>query len=167
MGRHVQLKRSPKAYENFFCQQAGHGLPVFIGARSQRGRGLGSFLSGIGRMILPIFKTGGKALLREGALTGLQVARDALDGRNVKDSFKEHARDAGKRLLHGAVDHLAGNQSGSGLRAPPGEPARKRIKRYASASRSQSKKRRRPVNKKTNKRRKRKNKNRLVSDIFN
>ena len=156
MVRHVQLRRSPKAYEAFFCQQAGHGLPVFIGSRSQRGRGLGSFLSSIGRMVLPIFKTGGKALLREGAMTGLRVAKDALDGRNVNESFKDHARDAGKRLLHGAVDHLAGNQSGSGLRAPPGEPARKRIKRHTKRSRTQSKKRRRP---KTNKKL-------LTSDIF-
>ena len=107
-------------------------------------------------MVLPIFKTGGKALLREGAMTGLRVAKDALDGRNVNESFKDHARDAGKRLLHGAVDHLAGNQSGSGLRAPPGEPARKRIKRHTKRSRTQSKKRRRP---KTNKKL-------LTSDIF-
>ena len=160
MVRHVPLRRSPKAYEVFFGQQAGHGLPVFIGSRSQRGRGLGSFLSGIGRMILPIFKTGGKALLREGALTGLQVAKDALDGRNISSSFKQHARESGKRLLHGAVDHLAGNQTGSGLGAPPGEPARKRIKRQAQRLRSQSKKRRRPANKnsKKSKRRKRKSK---------
>lgn len=160
MVRHIPLKRSQKAYDAYFCQQAGHGLPVFIGSRSQRGHGLGSFLSGIGRMILPIFKTGGKALLREGALTGLQVARDALDGRNVGESFKEHARDAGKRLLHGAVDHLAGNQSGSGLRAPPGEPARKRIKLGAHKRRSQSKKRRQTRQKKNKKNKK------SVTDIF-
>lgn len=156
MVRHIPLRRNLKAYEAFFGQQAGHGLPVFIGSRSQRGRGLGSFLSGIGRMILPIFKTGGKALLREGALTGLQVAKDALDGRNVSDSFKQHARESGKRLLHGAVDHLTGDQTGSGLRAPPGEPARKRIKNHVQRRRSQSKKR--PTKKKSKKR--------VVSDIF-
>ena len=101
-------------------------------------------------MILPIVKTGGKALLREGALTGLQVAQDALEGRNVKEAFKEHARDAGKRLLHGAVGHLAGNQSGSGL-FPPGEPARKRIKLGARRRVSQSKKRRQASQKKNKK----------------
>lgn len=165
MVRHIPLRRSQKAYDAFFCQQAGHGLPVFMGSRSQRGRGLGSFLSGIGRMILPIFKTGGKALLREGALTGLQVARDALDGRNVGESFKEHAKESGKRLLYGAVDHLTGNQAGSGLGAPPGVPARKRIKRVRQRSRSQSKKRRQPSQ--TKKRRKNKKKESLQAfDIF-
>lgn len=165
MVRHIALKRSPKAYEAFFCQQAGHGLPVFIGSsRSQRGRGLGSFLSGLGRMILPVLKTGGKALLREGAMTGLQVARDALDGRNISDSFKEHARGAGKRLLHGAVDHLSGNQSGSGLRAPPGEPARKRIKRNTQKSIFQSKRRHQPSKKKA--KNKKKKKRSQAFDIF-
>ena len=133
MVRHVPLQRSPKVYEDFFCSQAGHGLPVFIGGRSQRGHGIGSFFSGLGRMVLPWIKTGGKALLREGVGTGLQVAQDALAGRNVGESFKEHAKEAGQRLLQGAVQHVAGNQSGSGKRkrkpAPPGEPVSEGIKR--------------------------------------
>jgi hypothetical protein len=120
-------------YEDFYCNQAGHGLPVFIGGRSQRGHGIGSFFSGLGRMVLPWLKTGGKALLREGVGTGLQVANDALAGRNAGDSFREHAKEAGQRLLRGAAEHVAGNQSGSGIRrrataAPPGEPFSKRIK---------------------------------------
>lgn len=134
MVRHVPLKRHAKLYEDHYCNQAGHGLPVFIGGRHQRGHGIGSFFSGLGRMVMPWIKTGGKALLREGLGTGLQVAQDALAGRNVGESFKEHAKEAGQRLLHGAVEHLAGNQSGSGFRKrktapPPGEPFKKRIKR--------------------------------------
>ena len=134
MVKHTPLHRSPKLYEDFYCSQNGHGFPVFVGGRSQRGHGLGSFFGGLGRMILPWIKTGGKALLREGVGTGLQVAQDALAGRNVAASFRDHAKEAGSRLLQGAAQHLANNQSGSGLRrkrrkaAPPGEPSRKRIK---------------------------------------
>lgn len=85
---------------------------------------------------MPWLKTGGKALLREGLGTGLQVAQDALQGRNVGEAFREHAKEAGQRLLHGAVDHL--NQSGRGIKrkrlpAPPGEPFGNRIKRGTSA----------------------------------
>lgn len=130
MVRHTQLHRRPKVYEEFYCNQTGHGFPVFMGGRSQRGRGIGSFFSGLGRTILPWLKTGGKALLREGIGTGLQVAQDALAGRHVGESFKEHAKEAGQRLLTGAAEHLQGpGQSGSGYRrrprkraAPPGEP---------------------------------------------
>lgn len=165
MVRHVPLRRNPKVYEDFFCSQAGHGLPVFIGGRSQKGRGLGSFFSGLGRMILPWLKTGGKALLREGVGTGLQVAQDALAGRNVGNAFRERTKEAGGRLLQGAVDHLTNNQSGSGVRrrrrkrtraAPPGEPQRKRIKPQP--------KRRRTHKQNSNKNRRTKKRN--YSDIF-
>lgn len=145
MVRHTPLHRRPKLYEDFYCNQSGHGLPVFVGGRSQRGHGLGSFFGGLGRMLLPFFKTGGKALLREGVGTGLRVAQDALAGRNVGDSFRNHAKEAGSRLLKGAVHHLADNQSGSGIRrkrrkpAPPGEPARKRIKPTPRRRRSHKK----------------------------
>jgi hypothetical protein len=66
-------------------------------------------------MVLPVLKTGGKALLREGALTGMQVAQDALKGRNVKESLKEHASEAGQRLLRGAVSYV-GNTTGSSIK---------------------------------------------------
>jgi hypothetical protein len=112
-------------------------------------------------MVLPWLKTGGKALLREGLGTGLQVANDALAGRNAGDSFRTHAREAGQRLLRGAADHFTGNQSGSGFRrrrgaAPPGEPFSKRIK---TSTRS------RQSHKKTQKKKKKKQQQRY-SDIF-
>ena len=134
MPKHTPLRRNPKLYEDFYCNQHGYGLPVFIGGRNQRRHGIGSFFSGLGRMVLPWLKTGGKALLREGVSTGLQVANDALAGGNVGDSFKEHAKEAGHRLLQSAVEHVGGNQSGSGLKrkrfsaSPPGEPFGKQIK---------------------------------------
>ena len=145
MVKHTLLRRNPKLYEDFYCNQYGHGLPVFIGGRNQRGHGIGSFFSGLGRMVLPWLKTGGKALLREGVSTGLHVANDALAGRNIGESFKEHAKEAGHRLLQGAVNHLGQNQSGSGLRKkralarPPGEPFEKRIKLAHRASHKHSK----------------------------
>jgi hypothetical protein len=90
MVRHTLLHRTPKLYDEYYCSQGGEGIPVFVGERSQRGHGIGSFFSGFGRMILPWLKTGGKALLREGVGTGFSRLR---------------------------------------LPAPPGSPARKRIKR--------------------------------------
>ena len=109
----------PKLYENYYCSQAGRGLPVFIGGRSLRGRGLGNILGGIGRSLIPLLKSGGKALLKEGAQTGMQVARDVLSGQSVKSAVKRRAKDAGKRLFHQAVGSVLGGEDG-----PPG----KRIK---------------------------------------
>lgn len=51
--------------------------------------GIGTFLAGLSRMVLPWLKTGGKTLLKEGLGTDLQIAQDALSGRN----FDEYMRD--------------------------------------------------------------------------
>lgn len=123
------LVGSSKAYEDYYCSQAGHGLPVFIGRRHMRGRGLGSLLGGIGRSLIPLLKSGGKALLKEGARTGMQVAQNVLAGQNIKSAMKQGARQGGKRLLHGAIGHVTGS-------APPGEPSTRRIKHTAPKRRT-------------------------------
>jgi type IV secretory pathway TrbL component len=102
-------KRNAKAYEDYFCAQAGHGLPVFVGGRGQSGRGLGSILSGIGRAIIPMVKSAGKSLLRETAHTGLRIASDVLAGQNVKSAVQSRAKEAGQRLVSGALSTLTGN----------------------------------------------------------
>lgn len=81
-------------------------MPEFIGGQSQFGIGIGSFSSGFGRIVLPWLKTGGKALMREGLGTGLQIAQDALAGRNFGQSMRGRAKQAGQRLLHGAINHV-------------------------------------------------------------
>ena len=87
-----------------------------------RGRGLGSILGGLLRTAVPLLKRGGKALLKEGIRSGLGVAQDVLSGQNVKTSLKRQAKGAGQRLLGKAIGHFE-------VPAPPGEPARKRIKK--------------------------------------
>ena len=145
--RLTPLHRDPDLYEKYYCSQHGNGLPsgipVFMGSRSQKGRGLGSFFGGLGRMALPWLQTSGKALLREGLGTGMRVAQDALAGRNIGEAFRDRAKEAGQRLLQSAVEHMDTNQSGSGLRrqvrgSPPGEPLRKRVKLNHSHRRAHS-----------------------------
>ena len=143
MVRHTPYVGNSKAYEDYYCSQAGHGLPVFIGGRNIRGRGLGSLLGGIGRSLIPLLKSGGKALLKEGARTGMQVAHDVLSGQSVKSAMKQRAKQAGKRLFDQAVGQVVGRS------APPGQSARKRIKSSASRRTTQktftSRRRRQPA----------------------
>lgn len=82
----------PKLYEDFFCQQAGRALPMFIGERSQKRHGIGSFFIGLGQMVFPRLKTGGKVLLRESVGTCLQVAQEALSGRNFGESMRNRGK---------------------------------------------------------------------------
>ena len=113
-----------KMYEHHYCSQAGHGLPVFIGGRNIRGGGLGSLFSGLARSLVPLVKSGGKALLKEGTRAGMQIAGDVLSGRQVGSAVKERAKQAGKRLIDRAFDQM---------RSPSSKHSgRKRIKSTAS-----------------------------------
>ena len=91
----------PKLYEDYYVNQVGHGLPVFVGGggRRHRGHGFGSLLAGIGRAVVPLLKKGGKALLKEGARTGLRVAQDVMSGKRLGSALKQRAGQSGKRLL--------------------------------------------------------------------
>ena len=104
MGRHCNYQSCQQLYDDYYSQQVGHGLPVFVGGRSYRGHGLGSLLAGIGRAVVPLLKRGGKALLKEGARTGLQIVSDVASGQRVDSSLKRRSAEAGKRLLHNAVN---------------------------------------------------------------
>ena len=118
----VLYKPNSAAYTNDFKNQVGHGLPVFIG----RG-GLGNVLSGLFRSVIPIMKSGGKALLKEGVRTGLGVAQDMMEGSNFKTAAKRRATQAGQRMVNTAISKLS-------QPAPPGEPAIKKRRRAPARS---------------------------------
>ena len=122
MGRQRAYESCPKLYEDYYTNQVGHGLPVFVGGRSFRGHGLGSLLAGIGLAVVPLLKSGGKVLLKEGARTGLQVAQDVLSGHRFDTALKQRSHQAGKRLLNQAT----------------GGGSRKRIKTKHTRSRKQT-----------------------------
>ena len=48
--------------EDYYVKQAGNGLPVFRGASFQKGYGIGSVFGSIGRTVLPLLKSGAKAV---------------------------------------------------------------------------------------------------------
>ena len=57
---------SRNGYEDYYLHQAGTGLSVFAGNRTQAGHGLGNILGGLARMVIPIIRKGGKSILKEG-----------------------------------------------------------------------------------------------------
>ncbi|GFR61127.1 Gypsy retrotransposon integrase 1 [Elysia marginata] len=93
----IPYKCNNSLYENYYLQQSGHGIPVFKG---HRGYGLGNILGGLFRVATPLLKKGGKALLKEGAKTGLGVMSDILAGQSIKTAAKNRSRQAGQRLLN-------------------------------------------------------------------
>ena len=114
----VRYTPNAKLYDEYYNNQSGFGLPVYVGG--MRGKGIGSVLSGLFRAAVPLLKKGGKALLKEGLTSGMQVANDVLAGQNIKTAVKKRVQGGSRRLLKRAIGQF---------NAPPGEPAVKRIRR--------------------------------------
>ena len=133
-------------YEEYYLQQAGSGLPVFAGVRSQRGHGL---LSGLARMVIPLIKQGGKTLIKEGVRTGAHILGDVMSGQNLQTAARQRVKQGGQRLLQRAAQSVLGAgkrtaAAAAAAAAPPGMPATAtRIKRPMSKPNRQSAKRRR------------------------
>jgi hypothetical protein len=84
--------------------QAGKGYPVFAGRRYQRGHGLGSIFGGLFKAALPLLKKGAKTLGREALKTGLNIAGDVVQGRNIKQA---RLKSTGQNLFQKAMDTIS------------------------------------------------------------
>ena len=112
-----------KLYDDYYVGQVGHGMPFFAGTRIQRGHGLGNIFSGLVRAAMPLVKSGVKALGKQAAKTGMQIAGDVLRGQKPKRAARKRTKQAGQQLLNTALHQFM---------TPPGEPAKHRgIKRKA------------------------------------
>ena len=68
-------------YEDYYANQSGGAMPVFVGTKRQRGHGIGSMLSGLFRNVVLPFLKGNVGLLAGNVLkTGVQVLGDVVQG---------------------------------------------------------------------------------------
>ena len=91
------------AYEKYYISQAGGALPVFAGARIQKGHGLGSLFRGLARVAAPLFIKGAKAVGKQMLHSGLQVMNDVADGQNFKQSLKNRSMQGTQRLVRRGI----------------------------------------------------------------
>lgn len=92
----------------YYAEQAGgaYNLDVFRGSSYQRGYGLGGSFRSFFKWLVPIFKEHALPLLKSGAqevgkeaISSItNIAKDAVNGRNIKEAAGEH--------LNSAVDNL-------------------------------------------------------------
>jgi hypothetical protein len=102
---------SKHLYEQYYVDQSGSGIPVFVGSRGQRGHGLGSLLSGLFRSAFPMIKRGLATFGKHALKTGLEIANDVVEGNSLKESAKRRVPEGIKRFANPAN---FSNQSGSG-----------------------------------------------------
>src|SRR5258705_1241083 len=102
---------------DYYNLQAGGGVgTVFVGQRYQRGHGLGSFIAGLFRSVMPLITRGLKALGRQALSSGDEVLADVMHGQPLRESFVSRTRD-GAQILGGKLKRkLDEFQSGSGAK---------------------------------------------------
>jgi len=86
---HHSSLATQKYLEDYYIQQlgGGGGYPIFVGGRSQKGRGLGSLFSSLFRNVIPLLKRGLSAFGKHAIRTGLEVAGDVIKGgQSVRES---------------------------------------------------------------------------------
>jgi hypothetical protein len=121
---------SDRYFEYYQAQARGIG-GGFKGARSQKGSGLGSFLSGIFKKVFPYLKQGARALGSELLDTGTNLLRSKLNNEDMSASIDKHLGAAGRNL---------GAKAASSVQAMLGMGYKKR----RSSTRTQSKASKRP-----------------------
>ena len=126
---------SPQVYTDYYTNQVGSGMPVFSGAVTQQGFGLGGLLARGLRaaipFIKPLIKKGGQAV--------------------VKKALKKGSRSLARKVVNAGIDYAAGSLNDRlGKHIPNRAPAKKR-RGVNQTTRTNIKKRRGPP---LNKRRK-------------
>ena len=103
-----------RAFEHYYANQCGHGsLPVFYGARMQRGHGIGSIFGGLFRTIFPILKRVAPTIGRQAMETGMQIVKDVAGGQSVKEAAKARVAEAIQKGIN-KVAEQGQDQTGSG-----------------------------------------------------
>ena len=125
---------SRNMYDSYYMGQAGYGvgsgLPYYKGPPYMRGHGLGGLLSGVLRStIVPMLKSTGKTLLREGVKTGTEILSDAIKGKSIKSSASERIGQSAQRLTKKATRKIRDRlDSIPAFPPPPGIPIKRKRK---------------------------------------
>lgn len=90
----------------YYMEQAGSGIGEFYsGPIYQRGHGIGSFLGGLFKTVLPILKRGGAAVGREVLKNGTNFLNDVQNNVNPQTALKNRARETvdnlKRKLMYG------------------------------------------------------------------
>ena len=130
-------------YVRYYDEQIGGGgvRNVFAGSTFQRGRGVGAWLGGLFRRILPYVTSGAKALGKETLRAGIKVVDDvANSGVNFKEAVKSRAKESGRNLKRKAADKISEIMKGSGYKTTVNGKRRRQSRKKRTRARTASSK---------------------------
>jgi len=101
----------------------GGGIPrVFVGSPYQRGHGIGSFLGGLFRKILPYLGKGARAIGKEALRAGINVIEDVENNTPLKEAMKTRFRESRGNLKRKAEEKISSLMRGSGYKVSAKTP---------------------------------------------
>lgn len=140
----------------YYISQAGSGMgDIYSGPIYQKGYGVGSFLGGLFRSVLPLLKRGGIALGKEVFKGGANFMNDVENNVNARDALNTRSRETLENLKRKAM-------FGEGYKTT----RRCKKRQLSTASRTVKAKKRKVVKKKKPIKKKKSSKKKKLSDIF-
>lgn len=104
-------------YEHYYAHQAGSGVGiVYKGVPFQRGHGIGSFLGGLFRSVIPLLSSGFRAVGKETLDAGIGLLSDMVNSRPMESSIKSRFKEASTNLKRKADEKIDSLMSGSGYK---------------------------------------------------
>ncbi|XP_044019520.1 uncharacterized protein F54H12.2-like [Aphidius gifuensis] len=103
-------------YIQYYENQVGGGALIHQVHLNQRGQGIGGFLGGLCRGILPLIGSALKPVGKELLSVGMNVLGDVITRQsNLRDSLDNHLTQSGNKLKRKAMDKLDTFLSGGGV----------------------------------------------------
>lgn len=107
----------PCPYLHYYSHQAGTGIgAIYKGAPYQRGHGIGSFLGGLFRSVLPLLKNGAKVVGKEALNAGVGLLSDMLNVQPIDESIRSRFKTATSNLKQKADKKIDSIMNGSGYK---------------------------------------------------
>lgn len=107
--------------DSYYITQYGGGNGIgriYVGAPDQRGSGIGSFLGGVFRYVLPLLKRSAKAVGKEALNATANIMTDVGERKtSFKEAFKTRMRESGDNLKRKADENLTRFMRGEGYKA--------------------------------------------------
>lgn len=104
-------------YEHYYSHQAGSGIGIiYKGVPHQRGHGIGSFLGGLFRSVLPLLARGAKVVGKEALNAGVGLLSDVVSARPLDESLKNRLKNVTNNLKRKSDQKIDSLMSGSGYK---------------------------------------------------
>jgi len=123
-------------YYSYYESQSGGGSRiggisrVFAGSSYQRGHGIGSFLGGLFRRILPYLYKGARAVGKEALRAGANIIEDVENNTPLKEAAKARFIESRNNLKRKAKEKISNLMKGTGYKSD----AKMRVAQFPSRS---------------------------------